>query len=259
MIIKVINERKIGSLFHYAHFLYDCLFPEIICELYNYDTVIRKESLHQTIGNFSKIYNDVMQIKNLELSEDDFNNYPANILTYKPKEQLTEKIYFDKFRNFIFQRYGIISSEYNTLYPEILLIKRHNTVNLIDNEVLKEQLKKDNRTLTSGSDRREIYNIDLVEEHLKNKYSNFKSLFLEFISFEEQVKYFNNAKLIILAHGAAMANMFFCKQGTTIIEVTCNTKAPFFNKISNILKLNHIKHQINTPESIINCINEITL
>ena len=69
--------------------------------------------------------------------------------------------------------------------------------------------------------------------------------------FKEQVKLFNNAKVIILAHGAAMSNMFFCKKGTTIIEVTCNRKWPFFDKISSILELNHIKVDDNNIDTII--------
>ena len=32
--IKVINNRNEGDLFHYAHFICDCLFPEIINDIY---------------------------------------------------------------------------------------------------------------------------------------------------------------------------------------------------------------------------------
>jgi capsular polysaccharide biosynthesis protein len=73
--------------------------------------------------------------------------------------------------------------------------------------------------------------------------------------FKEQVKLFNNAKLIILAHGAAMSNIFFCKKGTTIIEVTCNTKWEFFDNISSILNLNHIKIDDNNIDTIINTLS----
>ena len=38
-----------------------------------------------------------------------------------------------------------------------------------------------------------------------------------------------------------MSNMFFCKEGTKFIEVTCDKIWVFFDKISNILKLNHVK------------------
>ena len=72
--IKVYNKRKVGNLYHYAHFICDCLFPEIMNDIYNYNEVVRQKNCYQTIGNFTKIYTDVMTTKNTELLENDFNN-----------------------------------------------------------------------------------------------------------------------------------------------------------------------------------------
>lgn len=252
--IKVKNTRLQGSLFHYAHFICDCLFPEIISDIFIYNEVIREKNINQTIGNFSKIYTDVMMIKNTELLSNDFNNLNVDTIYYKNKEEYTNKIYFDKFINFIFKRYNIKKLEYNTDYPEVILIKRYDRIKLIDDEFF----LKINTNITTGKERREINNINYIEKFLKNKYENkFKSLYFEHLPFEEQIKYFNNAKLIICAHGAVMSNMFFCKEGTKIIEVTCGYSWSFFNEISNILKLNHIKCDNNNYNSIIKCIEEI--
>jgi hypothetical protein len=246
--IKVINNRDTGNLFHYAHFICDCLFPEIICDIFNYDEVVRKKNIHQTIGNFNKIYIDVMMVKNTELLTDDFNNLNVDTICYKNKEHYTNKIYFDKFRNYIFERYNIKHLEYDNNYPEVILIKRSGRINLIDDKYL----RKINTNFTTGKERREIKNIIIIENFLKNKYNNtFKSLYFEYLQFEEQIKYFNNAKLIICAHGAVMSNMFFCKEGTKIIEVTCGTHWSFFDDISNILNLNHIKCHKNNVNNII--------
>ena len=248
--IKVKNNRHAGSMFHYAHFICDCLFPEIISDIFNYNEVIREKNLNQTIGNFDKIYTDVMRIKNTELLSHDFNNLNIDTICYKNKENYCDKIYFDKFRKFIFERYNINNLEYSD-YPEVILIKRNERINLIDDEYLKNL----NKNLTTGKERREINNIIDIENFLKNKYKNkFKSLFFEGLRFEEQIKYFNNAKLIICAHGAVMSNMFFCKEGTKIIEVTCGCCYIFFDKISNILNLNHIKCHKNNFDDIIKCI-----
>ena len=244
--IKVKNNRETGSMFHYAHFICDCLFPEIISDIFNYNEVIREKNIHQTIGNFSKIYTDVMQIKNTELLSNDFNNLNVDTICYKNKEDYSDKIYFDKFRTFIFERYTINNLEYD--YPEVILIKRNDRIQLIDDEYLSSI----NTNITTGKERREINNINDIESFLQNKYENkFKSLYFEKLSFEEQIKYFNNAKLIICAHGAVMSNMFFCKEGTKIIEVTCGCSWPFFDKISSILNLNHIKCHENNFDSII--------
>jgi hypothetical protein len=250
--IKIKNNRKDGSMFHYAHFICDCLFPEIIADIFNYNEVIREKNIHQTIGNFSRIYTDVMRIKNTELLSNDFNNLNIDTICYKNKENYCDKIYFDKFRKFIFERYNINNLEYNNDYTEVILIKRYDRINLIDDEYL----SKINTNVTTGKERREINNIIDIEQFLQNKYKNkFKSLYFEKLPFKEQITYFNNAKLIICAHGAVMSNMFFCKEGTTIIEVTCGCNWSFFDKISNILNLNHIKCHTNSFDSIIKYIN----
>ena len=254
--IRVKNNRLGGSLFHYAHFICDCLFPEIIIEIFKYNEVVREKNIVQTIGNFNKIYIEVMMIKNTELLTEEFNNLDTDIIQYKNKEQYCDKIYFDKFRNFIFSRYNINNLSYNINYPEVILIKRNKRMNLIDDEYL----AKLNTNITTGNERREINNIDDIETYLCNKYKDkFKSIYFENIPFEKQVLYFNNAKLIICAHGAVMSNMFFCKEKTIIIEVTCGCEWIFFDKISKILNLNHVKCTKNSFNDIINCIKEIKL
>jgi hypothetical protein len=144
--IKVKNNRTDGSLFHYAHFLCDCLFPEIINNIFNYNEIIREKNIHQTIGNFSKIYTEVMMVQNTELLSTEFKNLTINIISYDVKEKYCNKIYFDKFRKFIFSRYKINNLEYNNKYPEIILIKRSDRINLIDDEYL----AKINTNVTSG-------------------------------------------------------------------------------------------------------------
>jgi hypothetical protein len=256
--IKVINKRDDGRLYHYAHFICDCLFPEIINGFYKYDKVIRQKNLHQTIGNFYKIYEEVMMNKNIELNRTEYFKIPAELALYKGKKHYKNKIYFEIFRNFIFNRYNINPLIFDKNYPEVILIKRSDRKNLIDNIELKNMSINDKNAIyiSTGKERREIDKIDMVEEYLKNKYNNiFKSIFLENISFEEQIKYFNNSKLIICAHGAAMSNMFFCKEGTKIIEVTCNTNWEFFDIISKILNLNHIKCYENKLDKIIQSID----
>ena len=105
-----------------------------------------------------------------------------------------------------------------------------------------EYLSKINTNVSTGKERREIDRIADIEKLLETKYEHkFKGLYFENMPFEEQVRYFNNAKTIICAHGAVMSNMFFCKEGTTIFEITCGVKWVFFDVISDILKLNHIK------------------
>ena len=73
----------------------------------------------------------------------------------------------------------------------------------------------------NGTSLRYIINNNQVEDFLKKK--GFKSLTMSDYSFVDQVALFNNAKEIIGLHGAAFANLIFCKPKTKIIEMRPDT------------------------------------
>jgi hypothetical protein len=253
--IKVINRRKRGSLFHYAHFLCDCLFPEIINKIYLHSEVIREKSIHQTLGNFSKIYEEVMGMRNRELLKEDYDQISPQTppFIYKNKEDYSTIGSFNEFRAFIFSRYNIPPVS-NPNFPKILLIKRDDHIELIDDPYLKTL----NTNITTGKERREIDQIDKLSAHLETTHnSNFIALYLERLTFEEQVRYFHNASFIICAHGAGMSNMFFCEKYTTIFEVVCGREWEFFDVISATLSLNHIKCDTNDINVIIPALNRL--
>ena len=251
-----VHNNHGGSLYHYAHFLCDCLYPEVVYELYRQPRVYRVKSLSQTIGVFSTIYEEVMNNKSIELDQEEFDKLPDTLVTV---QNLREENQYGKnlqcmhvFRNYVFQRYTIDPEVYDTNYPSVVLIKRGSTALLTDKDLLAATTEKNvNR---NGSKRREITDIHKVEEFLQSRATSY---FLEEQSFEEQVKIFNNAKVIILAHGAAMSNMFFCKKGTVIIEVTCGRNWPFFDTLSKVFQLNHVKVTENTPEAVIKVIQTV--
>ncbi len=58
------------------------------------------------------------------------------------------------------------------------------------------------------------------------------------LSFQEQVYLFNNAKVIIGAHGAAFANVAFCKKNTKILEIKPKKHPNFFQHIFKNKELN---------------------
>lgn len=274
--IKIITAKKVGNLFHYPHFIMDCLFPEFIDGIHEYDEVYREKSIRQTLGVFHKIYTEIMDVKHTELGKIDFENtYADTVVMNIDKIEYAKKVYFQKFNNFIYSKYGINPTTYDYTYPEILLIKRASGSVLIDDPELQTDLEKlsielnevtknyspidaARNPLISGKERREIEDIDKVEEFLIQKYQDkFKSIFLESMTFEEQIRYFNNAKIIICAHGGALANLFFCKEHTKIIEVTCGCTYQFYDELSNELNLQHYKCHENSFVSVVNFINEV--
>ena len=248
--LKVINNRynlHNSYLFNYAHFICDCVFPEFIDGVGNRPekTILRKKKVRQSLGKFSKMYEVIINKKNIEVEEKKFinSNYPRLVIS---KKENIEKENFFKFQKYIWDKF--LNLNENFIFPEILLINRG---------IYKLQFNNKNKkiNITSGNQRREINEINKLHEILTKKYkNNYKMIELQQYTFKQQVNYFYHAKIIILAHGAAMSNMFFCKPKTKIIEVTDGKVWLFFDKISNTLSLNHLKCE-NKIGNILNKIN----
>ncbi|MDA7714076.1 glycosyltransferase family 61 protein [Candidatus Pelagibacter sp.] len=84
----------------------------------------------------------------------------------------------------------------------------------------------------------QIKNNDEIINTLSKK--GFTTYKVEDLSFEEQIFLFNDASIIVGAHGAAFTNIIFCKPETKIIEII-PTSHPSrkCQRISKILKLNY--------------------
>jgi hypothetical protein len=246
--IKILNRRESGNLFHYAHFICDCLFPEIIAGIYKNKRIIREESISQTLGNFLPIYCIIMNCKCIEIELSLFDSVNAKLYINKAKEELTSPIYFDIFRKYMFNRFNINPDINYPKYPSVILIQRGKRVKLIRDE----SRELNNANYTNGSERREINNIEKVKIFMKHKYgNNFQTLILENIPFEQQIQHFNNAKLIVCAHGACMSNLFFCKKNTILYEITCGEVWTFFDTITKNLQIIHHKIKNNNSDVII--------
>lgn len=249
--IKVLSKRTGGNMFHYAHFIGDCLIPEVVGGLYNYETVLRPRTLRDTIGVFSSIYEEVMGNKNVECSLDEFNS--LNIDIFYPKLQQWLGVNdFAIFRKYVFKKLNIMHED---SHPKVLLIRRGERVELIKDKILVEQL--DDRALTTGRERREIGQIEKLEALLSEKVKSFKVLYLENIPFREQINYFKNARYIIGAHGAGLSNMVFCEPGCKILEVTCGAVYGLFNQFSRDLSLDYIKIHNNSPRGVLDVFEQI--
>ena len=74
----------------------------------------------------------------------------------------------------------------------------------------------DRSTFKNFNNRRIINNFEVKEYLIKE---GFRIIKLEDLNFIDQVFLFNNAKIIISMHGAALTNIIFCKKNTRIIEI----------------------------------------
>lgn len=214
--IKIINNRPDGYLFHYAHFLFDCLFNEINSDVHKYNIVYREKTIYSTIGNFDKIYEEVMQVKNIELPTDEFESTICETInTTRITNPSLDQINY--FRMKIFNIYNI--NLQNNSFPKVLLIKRGLIENLVNDTKINNNMKYKYQLNLNGIQRREIIDIDKLEDYLKKKFTSFKTIILENIPFKEQVESFKNAEVIICMHGAAITNLLFCNKNTLVIEV----------------------------------------
>tara|TARA_B100000686_G_C15928450_1_gene543068 strand:- start:63 stop:533 length:471 start_codon:yes stop_codon:yes gene_type:complete len=84
---------------------------------------------------------------------------------------------------------------------------------------------------------RSIINDEEVKEYLSRK--GFTSVRLGEIDFKDQVKMFHNADCVLGLHGAAFANIVFCKPGTKIIEFKSLTAGPV---IANLARKNNLNY-----------------
>ena len=83
---------------------------------------------------------------------------------------------------------------------------------------------------------RTIHNLKQVREFL-SRY-DFETVYLEGMSFADQILLFQSAEFIIGAHGAGLANLVFCEPGTKVIELMPSAELrPFFWLIAEKLDL----------------------
>jgi capsular polysaccharide biosynthesis protein len=63
--------------------------------------------------------------------------------------------------------------------------------------------------------------------------AGFETVFMEGRSVAEQAELFAAADVIVAPHGAAMANLVFCRPGTVVVELMgANTIGDFFARLS---------------------------
>ncbi|MEE9361055.1 MAG: glycosyltransferase family 61 protein [Cellulophaga sp.] len=88
---------------------------------------------------------------------------------------------------------------------------------------------------------RRIINEDLLFAELKKL--KFEMIFLENLTFQEQVDLFSSSKIIVSPHGAGLANLVFASPNTQIIEIfPPNSDSYIYRNISENQNLNYTKY-----------------
>lgn len=99
----------------------------------------------------------------------------------------------------------------------------------------------------AGTSRRSIPNFGALHESIASQYFNTIATSLEGKSLAYQVALFRHADIIIAQHGAALTNLIFCTQDTTLIEIHPVDKQRilekgFFKNLAACMKIQY--HQV---------------
>ena len=82
-------------------------------------------------------------------------------------------------------------------------------------------------------------NNEIIKTLSKKGFTSYK---VEELSIEEQIYLFNDAKIIVGAHGAAFSNIMFCRPKTKIIEIIpVSHPSKKCQRISEVLDLNYFR------------------
>lgn len=110
---------------------------------------------------------------------------------------------------------------------------------LIQREQPHEFYAKKAKIKGSGNTRRNIPNIEDVFKEISIR-RECKIVSMEGLSLREQIITFSSAKIVIMQHGAAMANLIWCEKGAFVIEMGVEDKSNYYKKLIRMAGLFHI-------------------
>jgi capsular polysaccharide biosynthesis protein len=123
----------------------------------------------------------------------------------------------------------VIYTEYNSslrtnsvIVPQFISEKSRWIVDFLRSYFLPHKLEKQIKVekvyiSRAKAKRRRIINEDQVLDYLLPL--GYKPVYLEDLSFAEQISLFNNARYVIGLHGAGMTNIIWCESGSRVLEI----------------------------------------
>jgi capsular polysaccharide biosynthesis protein len=223
---KVFNLCQGASGKNYFHFLFDIL-PKIY--------LLSSEINLKEIDYFYVSEPEKYQIEIFKL------------LGIKEKKLLSSKKYNHIFANEIFSVdhpwYNDGFVQYNVRkLPSWIILKNRKT--FLQNSFKKFRNGKENKLFLDRSQSKynhcQISNFETINYLIVKK--KIKIFQLEKISFLEQVNLLKNSSIVIAAHGAALANIIFCKPYTKIVEIIpSNHPNKQTKRICKILNLKYFR------------------
>jgi hypothetical protein len=166
------------------------------------------------------------------------NYYLKNKDTYKNLYIMHKYMKLKKIRPLIID---FFESKSNITFPD--MPSKTKKIVLIERQI--PEHFNDHLGQNRGGQRRIIYNHDKLKNKLDKTFNdNFINVVLEKLNIFQQYILFKNADIIIAQHGSGLANIFFCKSNTKVIEIVPRYKScysPEFKHLSRFFDLNYKK------------------
>lgn len=142
---------------------------------------------------------------------------------------------------------GYLHHEYNKLPSWIIKWLRKKFINKKKINKKYKYIYIDRRD--SVFNRSHILNSNMLWKELKNY--GFQRLILSNKKFSDQVKIFQNCKIVIGATGAGLANLVFCSKNTKVIELRPKTykSSNLYQRIAKVNQLRYFKIIINNDKN----------
>ena len=252
-------KNRSGSVEHYYHFLLGFLIPlvDILINVPNEAYVVRScgplDSIIRSLPiSRIEIVDKFTHEKITRVSE---NNHEIKLVTLLgfDKTRYFDRSAFDEFNKTIFTLYSNdigLESKKLSQRPLVVLIKREN------HDFYRRGGPSE--IPGSGAQRRSILNFPEIEFSIKSIFPMLKTVSLEDTSLPFQVALFKNADIVIAQHGAALANLVFCRPGTKVIEITPFDQKKLFLKLAKCMDLKYCpihqedQHGYVDPSELIN-------
>jgi len=253
--LSLINRD--GSVEHYFHFLLGFMIPltlfheKIIahdiykiyvrnCSLMDNhikaiglkDVIILDKFLHRKIKLDKSIKPNYKPLKFIKLygyDDPDYYNYEQFC---KARSLIEKRLYID-----IKENNHILNNNISKRNPNIVIVDRENPHPFYNSDECEVK--------GAGSIRRSIRNIDHIYKKISSLCPNTLLVTLANKSLAYQIALFQHADIIISQHGAALANLIWCKPNTTLIEIHPSdlgkkiSNTNFFRNLAACMKIDY--------------------
>lgn len=257
-------KNRGGSVEHYYHFILGFLVPLTLTQ------IDQKKAATQLIRSCAIMDKHIksLNFENIKILD---KSKHFELLDYaRPNINYDQQFGFDgidfynyelfkKCSDFLSQKLKNEIDAYSKQFKESAPFKNKKRIILIERKAADAYYASErSEKKKAGIEKRSISNFNELKEAIVLKYPNTLAVYLEDKSLAYQIALFQYADAIIAQHGAAFANLIWCRRNTRVIEILPKikqkTKGKFFRKLAKCMKLKYrvVSQQTNHSDVDVN-------